>query len=87
MINVYDFDKTIYDGDSSVDFYLFCLRKKPSIILLLPIMLFTYILYILGLKDKKCLKECFFSFLRKIDNIDEYIEEFWKKNTKKIKKS
>lgn len=86
MINVYDFDKTIYDGDSSVDFYLFCLRKKPSIILLLPIILFTYILYILGLKDKKCLKECFFSFLRKIDNIDEYIEEFWKKNTKKIKK-
>ena len=28
---VYDFDNTIYDGDSSVDFFLFCLRKKISL--------------------------------------------------------
>ena len=26
--NQFDFDKTIYNGDSSVDFYKFCLKKK-----------------------------------------------------------
>lgn len=26
--NVYDFDHTIYDGDCTVDFYLFCMKKK-----------------------------------------------------------
>lgn len=24
----YDFDGTIYDGDSSIDFYKFCIKKK-----------------------------------------------------------
>ena len=27
-MNVYDFDKTIYDGDSTLDFYLFSLKKN-----------------------------------------------------------
>ena len=26
-MNVYDFDKTIYNGDSTLDFYFFCLKK------------------------------------------------------------
>lgn len=26
-MNVYDFDKTIYDGDSTIDFYLYCVKK------------------------------------------------------------
>ena len=32
-MNVYDFDGTIYDGDSSVDFWLYSIRKKPSVFL------------------------------------------------------
>ena len=27
MINSYDFDKTIYDGDASIDFYIYMLKK------------------------------------------------------------
>lgn len=33
MRNIYDFDKTIYDGDSTVDFFLFCLKREPILIL------------------------------------------------------
>lgn len=84
MINVYDFDKTIYDGDSSVDFYLYCLKRKKSIILLLPIQIFALILYILKLKDKEYFKGKFFSFVKKI-NVDEYVKDFWKENINKIK--
>ena len=29
LIDVYDFDGTIYDGDSTVDFVRFCLRRHP----------------------------------------------------------
>ncbi|WZU01590.1 haloacid dehalogenase-like hydrolase [Erysipelothrix sp. D19-032] len=30
-MNVYDWDKTIYDGDSSIDFYKFNLRKDKKL--------------------------------------------------------
>ena len=35
-IDVYDFDGTIYDGDSTVDFVFFCLRRHPNVIAGLP---------------------------------------------------
>lgn len=84
-VNVYDFDKTIYDGDSTIDFYKFCLKKNKKIIILLPIQLFYMFLYLIKLKDKKDMKEKFFSFLKYIDNIDKYLVEFWNLNYNKIK--
>ena len=86
MMNVYDFDGTIYNGDSSIDFYLFCLKKKPSIIFLLPIQIFGILLYKLKLKNKEYMKSKFFYFLRKLKNVDELVKEFWNKNSKKIQK-
>lgn len=35
-IDVYDFDGTIYDGDSTFDFVLFCLRRHPGVAFSLP---------------------------------------------------
>ena len=32
LIDVYDFDGTIYDGDSTVDFVLWCLRRHPALL-------------------------------------------------------
>ena len=86
MINAYDFDETIYDGDSSVDFYIYCLKRKPSIIIMAPIQIYGALLYFLGIKNKDFMKERIFSFLKRIDNIDEYIDDFWNKHRKNIKK-
>lgn len=36
-LNVFDFDDTIYKGDSSIDFYLFCLKENVRLIRYLPI--------------------------------------------------
>ena len=36
LIDVYDFDGTLYDGDSTADYVLFCLRRHPSLLLSLP---------------------------------------------------
>ncbi len=85
MINAYDFDKTIYDGDSSIDFYIYCLKRKPSIFIFLPIQLFGILAYILKIKNKDYMKEKIFSFLKRIKDVDGYVEDFWNKNYKKIK--
>ena len=85
MINGYDFDGTIYNGDSSVDFYLYCLKRKPILIKYLIIQIWGIIMYVLKFKSKEYMKEKFFSILKSIDNIDEYVEDFWKKKYKNIK--
>lgn len=85
-VYAYDFDETIYDGDSSVDFYKFCLKKKKSICKYWFKQLWALILYILGIKTKTEMKEVFFIYLKDFDNIDILIDEFWNENFKKIKK-
>lgn len=85
IVNIYDFDGTIYDGDSTIDFYLYCLKKDFLIIRFLPIQFYYLILYKLKIKPKKEFKEKFFVFLKSINNLDYCINNFWDKNMNKIK--
>ena len=85
-MNVYDFDNTIYMGDSSVDFWLYCLKKKPIIIVLLPYQVWMAILYKIKLIDKVRFKEAFFCFLRLLPDTENTVEHFWNRNGNKIKK-
>ena len=86
VINVYDFDKTIYDGDSTIDFYFFCISKNPALVFLVPLTIFYFVLYKLRIIKKLKFKEKFFVlFLKYIQDIDILIEMFWKKNIIKIK--
>lgn len=84
-MNVYDFDDTIYDGDSSFDFLLFLLKKKFSILYLLRISL-AVIKYILKLFTKEQMKEVFYSIFQKFDNMKDVVNEFWDLNQTKIKR-
>ena len=86
MINIYDFDGTIYDGDSTVDFFFFCLKKKPYIAIYLPLFFVYSILYLCGVVSKEKMKDKFFKFLNFFSDIDNIINEFWEFNIKKIKK-
>ena len=86
MINVYDFDNTIYNGDSTLDFYFYCLKKNPKIIFLIFIQIFGFIMYKLHIKNKEFFKEKFFVFLNKFNNIDKLVNDFWNKKEKNIKK-
>ena len=83
-MNVYDFDGTIYAGDSTIDFYLFCLKKKKSLISCIPGQLFAAFKYAIGKYDKVQFKEKFFVFFSKIDNIEQVVKMFWDKNENKI---
>jgi len=82
-MNVYDFDRTIYKGDSSVDFFIFVLCKKPYLIALLPLLVWGMALYFIGIYSKERMKEIFFVFLRFI-SVQEMVFYFWKQNIVKI---
>lgn len=85
-MNVFDFDGTIYSGDSSIDFYLFCLRKNPKIIRVFGKQLKGVFKYKMGKISKNQYKSLFFSFLSHVEDVESLVGEFWKKNQCKIKK-
>ena len=62
-MNIYDFDETIYDSDSTKDFYFYCLNKYPKILFSVPMMAWTFFLYIFGVKTKTQFKEKMYRFL------------------------
>ncbi len=85
-VNLFDFDGTIYDGDSTVDFYKFCLKRRGSIIRFFPSFMVYTLLYKLKIKSKEEMKEKFYLFLTCFDDIDREVKLFWQENEKKIKK-
>ena len=84
-INIYDFDKSIYDGDSSTDFIKYLIKKDKKLLLYLPKMLISFIKYKLKIINKETMKECFFNIVTRFDNIDDLVKEFWNINDSKIK--
>lgn len=82
-MNIYDFDGTIYEGDSSVDFYWYALKKAPHILRFLPKQLLGFIRYARKQIDKTALKSHFFCFLSAIDS-EQLAISFWKKRQNKI---
>lgn len=85
-MNVYDFDKTIYKSDSSIDFYLFCLFRHPSIIKYLPFQLNALTMFLTGKITKTKMKEVFYRYFEGIDDIDNEVNLFWENNFDKINK-
>ncbi len=82
-VDIYDFDGTLYPGDSATAYWLYCLRRQPKILKHLP----RQIGGVLRFFCKKCtlseMKETFFCFVRSI-NAERLAEEFWAKHRKKI---
>ena len=84
-MNVYDFDNTIYRGDSTADFILWSVRRKPSLVLSLFSCGLPYLAYITKNGSKTHFKERMYSFLQKIDDIDRETELFWDEHMGNIK--
>ena len=84
-MNVYDFDGTIYAGDSTLDFYKFCLKRHPSIIVCLPRQISSFVLYKTRIINKLQFKEDFFCFLKKLTDVNQDIDCFWDYHEIKIK--
>lgn len=59
---VYDFDGTIYAGDSTVDLFFYALKRKPIIVRYIPIQAIGFVLYGIKCINKRRLKEIFLVF-------------------------
>ena len=84
-VNTYDFDHTIYHGDASFDFILYCFLRNPRLWKYMPANAAAALRYILGPSDRKQVKQAAFAFLRDLPNVDKTLERFWAKHEYKIK--
>ena len=82
--------RQIYDGESLVDFFSFCIKKKKRLILKLPTVLYVAILYKL---NRLSIEKLYYlvSKLSKValnnkTNIDNFVNEFWVLDKHKLKK-
>ena len=75
-LDLYDFDGTIYDGDSGVDLILFAIKKKPSLIFYYICSLGVVIKYLLKIIKKEEMKNRLFGFLKYFPDTDKFVKEF-----------
>lgn len=88
-MNVYDFDNTIYDGESVLDFYMYLLKKDFSLIRMMPKVISVLIKYkrcrisadeLMGIAEQYAM-----IILKKFPDMQALVNDFWNKNIKKIK--
>lgn len=75
-MNVYDFDKTIFVGDTEDRFFDFMFKQK-GFRHFKPIWHFYNTLNKLGLMRKTRSRELQYGFLKKVDDIDAQIKAYW----------
>ncbi len=89
-MNVYDFDNTIYDGETLIDFIMYYVKTDPTIWKFIPKLLYILVKDTFHLFTVPEALEAYASFLEgyyvtKVDSIDKDVIKFWNKNEKKIK--
>ncbi len=83
-MNVYDFDKTIYKGDSSADLIKYALLRYPRSMAALPAMAWFGIRYALGISKKEDFKERLFAVVRYIPDMESFLADFWAVHERKL---
>lgn len=88
-MNVYDFDNTLYDGESTLDFYIFCVKRHPRLLKYILLIIFNLVRYKLCLisfeKFEYLTKKYTPGVVECCPDIKELSEKFWEKNAHKLK--
>jgi len=88
-MNVYDFDGTIYNGESIFDFYLFTVRRQPKLIKYIYIVVKTLIRYkMCRVSEEELLRlaqKYAGQYLQELHNPEQTVCDFWDKFERKIK--
>jgi phosphoserine phosphatase len=82
-MNIYDFDGTIFEGDSTFAFVGWCMRRFPRVIALLPSQLWRLVRLPRGSGITQ-VKEVLYMFLPLIPDIDAEVRLFWDANESRI---
>lgn len=83
-VNVYDFDKTIYRGDSTLDFWRYCVRRHPRALAALPGAAAAFLNYKRGAWSKERWKGSFYRFLTHVPDVEGEVTRFWDAHMGKI---
>jgi putative flippase GtrA/phosphoserine phosphatase len=83
-VDVYDFDHTIYDGDASRDFLVFCLRTQRGAWRELPGQVLAAALFVLGVISRDRYKERAFAVLKRLPNPEAVVHQFWQRHRGKL---
>lgn len=86
-MNIYDFDDTIFAGDSSVEFIKYSFGKHPFLVLWCGLKgLKECIKYLFKKSNVGLIKSELFSFVKDIKNLDEYMNDYVLKYQNRIKR-
>ncbi len=84
-MNCYDFDNTIYRGDSSCDFYRFCLGRYPKMMRHWPVQACAFMRhYVLHRISKTQMKEVFYRYFQDLPDMEAALSDFWERAIQKI---
>ena len=83
-MNVYDFDGTIYRGDSTLHFYGYCLKCQPTLARYLPVQVMGLLRYKAGRGGKDAAKSAFFAFVRGVRDLPARVQAFWQTHEAKM---
>ena len=87
-MNVFDFDNTIYRGESSVDLAIYMIRNNKRIILYLPKIFYNLIKYKLCIVNKKHTIDAINDFMQNVlsgkEELLGAVYGFWAKNRCKL---
>lgn len=88
-MNVYDFDNTIYDGESAIDFFFSYIKQNPSMMRFIPKVLFALVKYKLGKITIEKMMRDYAPLIKKIfcecEKREEFVSQFWDSHMHKIK--
>lgn len=88
-MNLYDFDNTIYNGESTFDFFIFCMKKRPELIKYLHKLVINLAKYKICIISKEKLEKIicrnFLGVLKICPDFEQLAQEFWEKNIVRIK--
>lgn len=87
-MKVFDFDNTLYRGESCIDFTLYMIRCNKRIILMLPMIFFNLIRYKLCIISKNEIETLINDSMQKIikdkNEVLSITKDFWDKNIRKL---
>ena len=84
-MDVYDFDGTLYRGDSTADFLKWCMRRYPRVALTLPRTVVAAVACLgLHVIDKTRFKGVLYRFLTRVPDIETEVDRFWRARERRI---
>ena len=87
-MKVFDFDNTVYRGESSVDFSFYMIRHNPRILRYVPTILFSLAGYRLCLLKKERLESIINRFFAGVldgsDQPETFVRQFWETHARKL---